>query len=144
MLGKTEGRRRRRRRQQRMRRMDGFTDSMDMNLGKIWEMVRGRETWRAAVHGVTELDVTWWLSNNKAGSSPPWVRITTQRTQDGEFGWKDPGVRKQVMLRKPPDLSSVYRQGLTLRGHDLPVSHGCFENPNGLVHSANFSVYSSY
>ena len=42
-----------------MRRMDGFTDSMDMNSGKIWEMVRGRETWRAAVHGVTELDVTW-------------------------------------------------------------------------------------
>ena len=55
MLGKIEGRRRR----QRMRRMDGFTDSMDMNLGKIWEMVRGRETWRAAVHGVTESDVTW-------------------------------------------------------------------------------------
>ena len=59
MLGKIEGRRRRRRRRQRMRRMDGFTDSMDMNLGKIWEMVRGRETWRAAVHGVTESDVTW-------------------------------------------------------------------------------------
>ena len=57
MLGKIEGRRRRRR--QRMRRMDGFTDSMDMNLGKIWEMVRGRETWHAAVHGVTESDVTW-------------------------------------------------------------------------------------
>ena len=37
-----------------MRRLDGFTDSMDMNLGKIWETVRGRETWRAAVHGVTK------------------------------------------------------------------------------------------
>ena len=94
--------------------------------------------------GHKELDVTWWLNNNKASAPPPWVRITTQRTYNGKFGWKDPGVRKQVILRKPPDLSSFCRQGLTLRGHALPVSHGCFENPNRLVHSANFSVYSSY
>ena len=50
MLGKTEGRRRRG--HQRMRWLGGISDAMDMNLGKLWEMVRHRAAWRAAVHGV--------------------------------------------------------------------------------------------
>ena len=52
MLGKIEGRRRRG--QQRMRWLDGITDSMDMNLSKLWEMVRVRETWHDAVHRVAK------------------------------------------------------------------------------------------
>ena len=116
MLGKIEGRRRRG--QQRMRWLDGITDSMDMSLGKLQELVMDREAWHAAVHGAAKswTQLNWTEINNlkkiKCHPEPrallPWFLLQLHLVFFPSSSWPDFSYDAMILLPSTPASPPLY------------------------------------
>ena len=124
MLGEIEGRRRRR--WERMRWLDGITDSMDVSLNKLQEMVKDREAWRATVHGITESDMTEWLNNIVLGQ----IYAFTQSRHRMVYRWQQfhPGMLKGLRVCH----NQLYR-----RNRARPTPQGIYFHPESRTHHSN-------